>query len=216
MSRIKTNFQGQTLEKRREILLNELIYDHDLALRTLWLKLEPQRFQPRLNPSGTGFADFGEWESMPTELEFDHQGAFDHVNGRLWRYEGAESKSTVKSIFSDPSRRVTLMIPGIDDAKIQLERRFNLVSGIARDGFNTSIISVGKIYVPEMTPEARTRFEPAGDVPSLKMTFTPNVAQTHGDPGSEGDKEPDAPDLTPYTVIEVLTTTMEYQRKGLR
>jgi len=106
------------------------------------------------------------------------------------------------------------MIPAIDDARMQLERRFQLISGIARYGFNTAIMCSGKIYVPEIPPGARTRFAPADDVAPL--IIGPKARKGSEDSGSAGAQEPDAPDLTPYTVIEALTTLMEYQRQGSR
>jgi len=101
ITRIKTSFEGQTLEKRSEILSDELHDNPDLALAVLWLKLDPKKFRPKVivTANGKEFADFGEWASMPTELEFDHQGTFEYFNDGLWKYGGAESKPTVKSTY---------------------------------------------------------------------------------------------------------------------
>jgi len=100
--------------------------------------------------------------------------------------------------------------------KEPVERRFQLISGIARYGFNTSIRCFGKIYLPEIPPETRIRFEPADNVPLLAMTIGPKVTQGPEDSDSDDVQEPDAPDLMPYSVIEVFTTAIEYQRRGLR
>lgn len=119
------------------------------------------------------------------------------------------------------------MNSAIDDARAQLEQRFQLVSGVARLGFNTSVMCFGKIYVPELPLDAVTQFGPADDDPPFQWGKGPKGTQkvsssdgsqgTQQVPSPDGSQEPDAPpDLTPYTVIEVLTTTMEYQRKGLR
>jgi len=99
MSTMKTSFQGLPREKRKEVLLNELMDNHELALAVLWLKLDPKKFEPKLTSAGDAFDEFGEWASMPTELEFDHQGAFSRFNDKVWMYQGAESKSTVKSTY---------------------------------------------------------------------------------------------------------------------
>jgi hypothetical protein len=101
MTGIKTSFQGQTLAKRGEILSDELHNNPDLALAVVWLKVDPKKFGPKVTETANGkeFADFGEWASMPTELEFDHQGEFAFINDGLWMYGGRESKSTVKSTY---------------------------------------------------------------------------------------------------------------------
>ena len=118
MNHLKNVLAGEPLQERRGILVDELIArEQEVALAIFWLKLNPSKFSPKLKPvekadekkkagedgkkdekDKASFVDFSEWNMMPTELEFDHQGTFHQIDSNFWRYEGGESKSSPNGI----------------------------------------------------------------------------------------------------------------------
>ena len=110
-----------------------------------------------------------------------------------------------------------LIISAVDDAKTQLERRFELVAGVAQFAFNTSIISFGYIFIPYVPSGFRTLYGPGENIEPLSMTINPrNPAEEPEDPGWKSDIfGSQVTDLKAYTVIEVLDPATEYQRKKL-
>ena len=71
----------------RGLLARKLMHeDSKLALAVFLMLLDPSTYEPKV---GTPFS---EWSTPQTEYEFDHQGAFNEIEPRLYHYAGAESK----------------------------------------------------------------------------------------------------------------------------
>jgi len=81
-------------EKRKRIYHALLNHDQDVALAILFLIIDPETYKPDLTKH-----DFSDWKTIPTKLEFDHKGRFEKVVRTFWKYEGAESKSSMAGTY---------------------------------------------------------------------------------------------------------------------
>ena len=94
MSRHAALVAGLPPREKRRVLKQSLQYhDHDVALAILFLLIDP-KYAPDMSANS-----FSDWNSIPTNLEFDHKGGFQKVIRNLWKYEGGESKSLIDGMF---------------------------------------------------------------------------------------------------------------------
>jgi hypothetical protein len=74
MSRHAALVAGLPPREKRRVLKQSLQYhDHDVALAILFLLIDP-KYAPDLSANS-----FSDWNSIPTNLEFDHKGEFQKV-----------------------------------------------------------------------------------------------------------------------------------------
>lgn len=91
---------GLSVKEKHKSLYQALLHrDQNVALAILFLLLDPLKYKPYLDQ------DFSKWNSIPTKLEFDHKGGFEKVVKTFWKYEGAESKSSINGTSRERHKR---------------------------------------------------------------------------------------------------------------
>ena len=133
---------SHTAAASRSRICERLKYvDSHFCLCSYWMLIAGHLFQPK-------GGDFRKWNWPLMDIEFDHQGRFDHIPVDQIYYSGGESKFS----FDCTSTLLNIIANYLvfSEAQKQLESRFKCIDGILNLGFFKSALYTGKVYVPNI------------------------------------------------------------------